>query len=87
MKLIGTNIRSLAIICGFIASLNFVHAQTTARQVQSVSAGNMGVLSVLDQPFRLAHFALASLGWALAADARIVRFIKKVHKPLAGLIR
>ena len=43
----------MAIIGGLIASLNFVHAQTTARQVQSSTDG-VDVLSVLDQALTLA---------------------------------
>lgn len=54
MKTVGNNLRGLAIIGGLIVSLNFVHAQTTARAVQAVSAGNMDVLSVLDQARTLA---------------------------------
>jgi hypothetical protein len=38
MKLIRKYLRSLAIIGGLIVSLNFVHAQTTARAVQSINA-------------------------------------------------
>jgi hypothetical protein len=54
MRTIRNSFGGLAIIGGLIASLNFVHAQTTARAVQSISAGNMGVLSVLAQARALA---------------------------------
>jgi hypothetical protein len=39
MKSIKIHLTGLAIIGGLIASLNFVHAQTTARAVQTVSTG------------------------------------------------
>jgi hypothetical protein len=44
MRTIRNSFGSLAIIGGLIASLHFVHAQTTARAVQSVSAYNMEVM-------------------------------------------
>jgi hypothetical protein len=44
MRTIRNSFSSLAIIGGLIASLNFAHAQTTARAVQSVSAGDMDVM-------------------------------------------
>jgi hypothetical protein len=54
MKMIRKHLSGLAIIGGLIAPLNFVHAQTIARAVQSVSVGNMDVLSVLAQARALA---------------------------------
>src|SRR5208283_1652926 len=44
MKTIRKHLSGLAIIGGLIASSNFVHAQTTARAVQSVSADDMAVM-------------------------------------------
>jgi hypothetical protein len=54
MELIRSSYKGWAIIGGLVVSLNFVHAQTTAQIVQSTSANDTGIMSVVAQARALA---------------------------------